>query len=62
MSTCATIRIKSGVAWAPFFVINEADFDASKHERFDATDEPSDEEAAATKTKKAARRAPQEAS
>ncbi|RZJ12067.1 MAG: hypothetical protein EOP39_04575 [Rubrivivax sp.] len=38
METCPTIRIKSAVEGIEFFVINEADFDPSKHERFDAAE------------------------
>jgi len=46
MSTCATIRIKSCVAWAPFFVINEADFDPALHTAYDPQKEAAEQEEA----------------
>lgn len=62
MSTCPIIRIKSGVDWTPFFVINEADFDPVKHERLDAPAEPAGDgvgsaKAVAVKAVRAAKKA-----
>lgn len=37
---CPTVKVKSGVDWTPYFIINEHDFDATKHELYGAAETP----------------------